>query len=81
MQMQKNTVQHLPFSRKFLQKLLWEMNERCVVHIHASYYVTRLSPIWIEPSEKAWYVKKALHDKSKTACEATYVRNEKTGKK
>ena len=37
-------------------------------------------PTWIEPSEKAWYAKKALQDKSKTACEATYVHNEKNRK-
>ena len=60
------------------------MNEKCGVqytYSTTSYYVRRLSPTWLEPSEKAWYVKKPLQGKSKTACEATYVCNNKNRKK
>ena len=56
------------------------MNERCGVqytYSTTSYYVRRLSPPWIELSEKAWYAKKALQEKSETACEATYVCSKK----
>ena len=45
--MQENTLQHLPFSRKFLQKLQRKINERCGVQYTysiTSYYVRRLSP-------------------------------------
>lgn len=61
---------------KFVEENEWE-----VWGATTSYYVRRLSPPWIELSEKAWYAKKALQDKSKTACEANYVCNEKNREK
>ena len=60
------------------------MNERCGVqytYSTTSYYVRRLSAPWIELSKRFDMQKKALQDKSKTACEATCVCNKKKNRK